>query len=96
MVSSRDNSPEAQTLQAAAIVYAWRQMAGLKSIEAFHYHRWIDHEREGGLKLGLWTVKKGSTTWPEAKKQSWVIYRALGTPDEEGATQFSDEFLDPG
>lgn len=28
----------------------------LDSIEAFQYHRWIDHEQEGGLNLGLWTV----------------------------------------
>jgi len=70
-------NPEAENLQARAISYAWDQMRDLKSIEAFHYHRWIDHEREGGLNAGLWTVKKGSITWPERKKKSWYVYRDL-------------------
>lgn len=78
----RDPSPEAEGLQSRAISYAWEQMADLKSIEAFHYHRWIDHEREGGLNLGLWTVKQGSTTWPDRKKSSWEVYRLLGTADK--------------
>ena len=73
----RDPSPEAEALQARAIEYAWKQLRDVKSIEAFHYHRWIDHEREGGLNLGLWTVKKGSITWPDRKKASWAVYRAL-------------------
>jgi len=78
----RDPSPEAEALQARAIAYAWKQMRDVKSIEAFHYHRWIDHEGEGGLWLGLWTVKRGSTTWPDRKKASWELYRDLATPRE--------------
>ena len=88
---TKDESAEAQALQAAAIVYAWEKMKPLKSIEAFHYHRWIDHEREGGLNLGLWTVKKGSITWPETKKRSWAVYQALGTEREAEATAFARE-----
>ena len=71
----RDPSPEAEALQARAIAYAWEQMRDVESIEAFHYHRWIDHEREGGLNCGLWTVKPGTTTWPLRKKASWHLYR---------------------
>ncbi len=85
--------PDAEKHQAAAIVYAWRKMNPLESIEAFHYHRWIDHEREGGLNLGLWTVKKGSTTWPEKKKFSWDVYRALGTAEEKKASEFAAEWI---
>ena len=85
--------PDGEKLQAAAIAYAWEKMKPLASIEAFHYHRWIDHEREGGLRLGLWTVKKGSITWPERKKQSWEVYRALGTGAEAEATAFADEII---
>ena len=86
-------NPDAEKLQAAAIVYAWRQMQPLASIEAFHYHRWIDHEREGGLWLGLWTVKAGSITWPEKKKLAWDVYRALGTEGEAKATGFAQELI---
>ncbi len=85
--NGRDPSPEAEALQTRAIAYAWRQMLDVKSIEAFHYHRWIDHEGEGGLWLGLWTVKQGSTTWPERKKASWKLYRDLATPKERAALE---------
>ena len=88
-----NNDPNAEELQAAAIIYAWEKLKPLESIEAFHYHRWIDHEREGGLNLGLWTVKKGSITWPEAKKRSWHVYRALGTDDELAASAFARQIL---
>ncbi|MFT4547666.1 MAG: hypothetical protein ACI8XO_003655 [Verrucomicrobiales bacterium] len=88
-----NRKPDAEKLQAAAIVYAWRNMKPLESIEAFHYHRWIDHEREGGLNLGLWTVRKGTETWPERKKQSWRVFQALGTPAEAKASAFANEFF---
>ncbi len=88
-----ERDPDAEMLQAAAIVYARRKMQPFKSIEAFHYHRWIDHEREGGLNLGLWTVKNGSTTWPERKKRSWQVYQALGTPKEAQACAFATEYF---
>ena len=84
--NGREPSPEAEALQARAIEFAWRQMADVPSIKAFHYHRWIDHEREGGLNLGLWTVKKGSITWPDRKKASWELYRSLGTPDRKSGS----------
>ncbi len=84
----RDPSPEAEALQARAVAYAWGQMRDVDSIEAFHYHRWIDHEREGGLNCGLWTVEEGTTTWPERKKAAWHLYRALATPAE--ATALAD------
>ena len=91
---SPKNDPDGEKLQAAAIAYAWQKLKPLSSIEAFHYHRWIDHEREGGLRLGLWTVKKGSITWPEKKKQSWEVYKVLGTGDEARATKFAWELIE--
>jgi hypothetical protein len=80
---------EAQYLQAAALAYAWQKIKNLDSIKAFHYHRWIDHEREGGLKLGLWTVEPGSITWPKDKKRSWNVFRALGTETERNQIEFA-------
>jgi hypothetical protein len=84
-----DESVEAQDLQAAALAYAWQKIKNLDSIKAFHYHRWIDHEREGGLKLGLWTVEPGSITWPKDKKRSWNVFRALGTETERNQIEFA-------
>ncbi len=90
---SPQKNPDGEELQAAAIAYAWEKLKPIAAIEAFHYHRWIDHEREGGLRCGLWTVKEGSITWPERKKQSWEVYRALGTDDEASATAFARELI---
>jgi hypothetical protein len=84
-----DDSDESQRLQAAALAYAWKKIRALDSIDAFHYHRWIDHEREGGLHLGLWTVRPGSITQPLAKKLSWHVFRALATSDEAAAIEFA-------
>ena len=86
---SSDDSSVSQQLQAAALAYAWKKIKPLDSIQAFHYHRWIDHEREGGLNLGLWTVQPGSITWPKDKKLSWEVFRALDTIDESTQTQFA-------
>lgn len=81
------NTADNQRLQAAALVYMWRQMKGLRSIEAFHYHRWVDHPREGGLLFGLREHSAGPGFGP--KKQSWEIYQSLGTSTEEEMTGFA-------
>ena len=89
-----DKSKEAEALQAAALAYAWQKIKRLDSIEAFHYHRWIDHEREGGLMLGLWTVEPGSITWPKDKKRSWEVFRALDTEAELKQMEFALPILE--
>ncbi|MBL9154478.1 MAG: hypothetical protein JNK37_18450 [Verrucomicrobiales bacterium] len=88
-----DTSETSQATQAAALAYAWKKIAPIASIEAFHYHRWIDHEREGGLNLGLWTVKPGTITLPLAKKKSWEVFRALDTPGEAAAVEFAKPII---
>ncbi|NNC88364.1 MAG: hypothetical protein HKN82_07900 [Akkermansiaceae bacterium] len=87
-------SAAAQRDQAAALVYAWRKCNAIPAIEAFHYHRWIDHPREGGLKLGLRTLPGPGNPIGEPK-QAWHVYRALGTPGEAAATAFAAKILPP-
>ena len=90
--NTRDYSPDAQRLQAAGLVYMWRQMRGLTSIEAFHNHRWVDAAAEGGLLLGLRTLPaEGKPYGP--KKLSWETYRALDTPAEKEVTSFANEII---
>jgi hypothetical protein len=72
-----DYSPESQALQSRAFVYTWEKMLPLKSIETFHNHRWIDHPREGGLKLGIRTLPTAGHPYGE-KKAAWETYRNLG------------------
>ncbi len=81
--------PDGEALQAAALAYAWNRVQKLDVIEAFQYHRWVDHEKEGGLRLGLWTVKPGSISRPERPKLAHAVFAALGTPREEEATSFA-------
>ncbi len=90
---SRGYSEEAQKVQAAGLAYAWKKIEHMKSIEAFHYHRWIDHEREGGLLLGLWTVKKGSIWRPDKKKFAWGVFKALETENQQAILQFAKKII---
>lgn len=87
-----DYSLENQRLQAAGFVYMWRQMRGLKTIEAFHNHRWIDHPREGGLLLGLRTLPEGGKPFGD-RKFAWKVYQALDTPAESDATDFANDII---
>ena len=91
-----DYSPESELLQAAGLVFMWRQMRGLASIEAFHNHRWVDHPDEDGLLLGLRRLPAAGGNYGE-KKIAWDVYRALDTGDEQRATRCVESLLEgPG
>jgi len=91
--NSPDLSEESQRLQAASLVYFWRKVQGLKTLEAFQNHRWIDHAKEGGLLLGLRTFKPGTITTPDKRKQAWHVFKTLGTPEEAKGTAFAAEVI---
>ena len=81
-LNSPDYSEKSLHNQAAGFAYFWSKVKNLDSIEAFQYHRWVDHAREGGLLLGLWTLKPGTVIQPDKKKPIWDVFRAAGTSDE--------------
>lgn len=87
-----DYSEASQRLQAAAFVYTWHKLRGLKSVEAFHNHRWVDHPQEGGLKLGVRTLPTEGKPYGD-RKFAWEIYQALDTRDEVGATEFAKDII---
>ncbi len=87
-----DYSYASQRLQAAAFVYTWHKLRGLKSIEAFHNHRWMDHPQEGGLKLGVRTLPSDGKPYGD-RKFAWEIYQALDTPNEAAKTEFAKELI---
>jgi len=70
-----------QNLQAASLLYAMDKIREQNWIESFHYHRWIDHPDEGGLKLGLRTLPTPENPFGE-KKQTWYLYRVIGSSTE--------------
>jgi hypothetical protein len=87
-----DYSAASQRLQAAAFVYTWHKLRGLKSIEAFHNHRWVDHPQEGGLKLGVRTLPTDGKPYGD-RKFAWGVYQALDTPEEAAKTEFAKEII---
>jgi hypothetical protein len=91
--NSPDLSEESQRLQAASMVYFWRKVRNLETLEAFQNHRWIDHSQEGGLLLGLRTFQPGTISSPGEKKMIWHVFQALGTPQEEQATAFAADII---
>lgn len=84
-LNSPDYSEKSLHNQAAGFAYFWSKVKNLDSIEAFQYHRWVDHGHEGGLLLGLWTLKPGTVIQPDYKKPIWEVFKAAGTADEEAA-----------
>lgn len=72
--------PDGEALQAAAYAYAWEKCRRLPLVDAFIYHRHVDHAKEGGLRLGLWRNAPKSIADPYAKKQIWELFRKAGTP----------------
>ncbi|MCU0781382.1 MAG: DUF5722 domain-containing protein, partial [Akkermansiaceae bacterium] len=77
--------PDGETLQAAAYAYAWEKCRKLPLVDAFIYHRHVDHAKEGGLRLGLWRNAPGSIATPHSKKQIWELFRKAGTPEWDAA-----------
>lgn len=87
-----DDSIGSQRQQAAGLVYMWRQMRGLKNIEAFHNHRWVDNAKEGGLLLGLRKLPANDQPYGD-KKLSWEVYKALETSSAEEVTRFANALI---
>lgn len=67
-------------LQAEAFARAWRKVASLDGIDAFHYHRHVDHGGEGGLRFGLWTRKPDTLCDPGERRPIWELFRVCDTP----------------
>lgn len=80
-------SLEDQRRQVAGLIYVFRQIRPLKSIEAFHLHRYHDMpEQEGGLRLGI-------ITETGAHKLGWDAYQAIGTEKEAEFAKMADEVM---
>lgn len=71
---------EGERLQAAAYVYAWEKIQRLPTVDAFIYHRHVDHAREGGVRFGLWSHKPGSISEPLHQKLLYEVFKKAGTP----------------
>jgi hypothetical protein len=82
-------TPEGEKLQAAAYAYAWEKCQRLPLIDAFIYHRHVDHAHEGGLRLGLWRNAPNSVADPHSTKMIYDLFIKAGTPAWDDAAKFA-------
>lgn len=80
-----DYSEASMRDQAAAIAYTWEKILPLETVESFHYHRWVDHPQEGGLKLGLRTLPETNKPYGDRKEPAFSVFSALETDAHEEA-----------
>lgn len=78
-----------QRRQVAGLVYVFRKLRQLPTVEAWHLHRYQDMpEGEGGLRLGL-LDEHGK------RKLGWAAYAAIGTEMETEFGRVADEAMSP-
>lgn len=82
-------TPEGELEQAAGFCYAWVKVERLAGIDAFILHRHVDHGKEGGLNLGLWTRKADSVATPDRQKKMYDVFRLADTPQWREAFAFA-------
>ncbi len=76
-----------QERQVAGILYTFRKIRKLPSIEAYHLHRYQDMpDREGNLRFGLLDEN-------DNRKLAWDTYVDLGTPAEARHKVIADKFF---
>jgi len=80
--------PDALAEQAAAYAYAWEKVVHLgDAVDAFHYHRHVDHSLENGLRFGLWSNKPGTISEPDQKRPIWFLFKSAGTDEWKAAAE---------
>ncbi|MDA7920990.1 DUF5722 domain-containing protein [Verrucomicrobiales bacterium] len=80
-------SEEDQKRQAAGLIYAFRKLPKLKTIEAYHLHRYQDMPtNEGGLRLGI-IDENGN------RKLGWEVYKAIGTDKESNYDALAETYF---
>lgn len=86
-----DLSEESQQVQAAAYAYAYYKAHHLPEIDAFILHRHVDHQQEGGLRLGLWMwdPNRSEPSAPGEPKYIYNVFRDIDTTRSLEVTEFA-------
>jgi hypothetical protein len=87
-------TPDGPRLQAAAFCYAWEKVRRCPGVDAFIWHRHVDHKHEGGLNLGLWERKPDSVSDPLRPRPLYELFKAAGTPRWNEAARFALPIVD--
>ncbi len=84
------SGPQGETLQAAAFALAWKKVQALPEIEAFLYHRHVDHPHEFGLRCGLREHDGSANVVGVGRaRKIWEVMQKAGTPEEDAAFAFA-------
>ncbi len=80
-----------ETLQAAAIAYAYYLSEYNDMVDAFILHRHVDHpvEKNQGLYFGLWNTASTTTDSPSTAKFSWTVFKYMDTSQGAAYTNFA-------
>jgi len=93
---SGDPADEASlTMQAAAYALAYFTAARNEHIDAFIYHRHVDHSGESQY-YGLWSNAAGTTMEPAAKKTIYNVFAQIDTERCEEVTSFVKQTVGSG
>ncbi len=80
-------SEEDQRRQVAGLIYTFRKLKSMPTVEAWHLHRYQDMpDGEGGLRLGV--LDEHGT-----RKLGWGAYAAIGTEKEAEYSAIADEVM---
>lgn len=85
--SGNPASDDEMTVQAAAYALAYYSIEQNADIDAFIYHRHVDHAAETQY-YGLWTNEEGSASQPLAKKPIYNVFSLIDTAKSEEVTAF--------
>lgn len=91
-LSGDPSGDESMTMQAAAYALAYYSVEQNEDIDAFIYHRHVDHSGEAHY-YGLWTNEPDSVVVPLAKKPIYNVFALIDTQKSEDATAFVKDIV---
>lgn len=94
-VNGDPDSNDSQSMQAAAYALAYYAAAQNADIDAFIWHRQVDHSGEK-LNFGLWTSLDGNVQFPLAKKTIHTVFAQIDTDKSADVTSFVKTLVGSG
>ncbi len=94
-VGGDPTSNDSMSMQAAAYALAYYAAAQNEDIDAFIWHRHVDHAGEG-LCFGLWSSIDGNVQLPLAKKTIYSVFAQIDTAKSGDVTSFVKTLVGSG